>query len=187
MPIKEIKAPNLMVIINKLEAQETNYTANRAIQYCGRVFRYAIQTAKAEHDITADLRGAIAPHKEKHFASITEPKLVGELLRAIDSFNGHFTIACALKLSPLVFVSPSELRCAEWSEFNFETKEWRIPAKRMKMNDRHIVPLAKQTLEIIKALKPVTSGSIYLFPSVRTNSRPISDNAQRSTQTTWVQ
>ena len=176
MPIKELKAPDLMVIVNKLELQGTNYTAKRAIQYCGRIFRYAIQTARAEHDITADLRGAIAPHKQKHFASITEPAKVGELLRAIDSFDGHFTIACALKLSPLVFVRPSELRCAEWTEFDFEIKEWRIPEERMKMNEQHIVPLSKQTLAIVKELKKLTGTEKYLFPSVRTNSRPISDN-----------
>ena len=176
MPIKSIKAPDLLQVINKLEARKANYTAGRAMQYCGRIFRYAIQTARANHDITADLRGAIAPHKPKHFASITDPKEVGQLLRAIDTYEGHFTISCALKIAPLVFVRPSELRCAEWSEFDFENAEWRIPAERMKMDELHIVPLAKQTINIIKTLKPVTGNCKYLFPSVRTDSRPISDN-----------
>ncbi len=118
----------------------------------------------------------LTPRKVRHHSTITEPRKVGALLRAIDSYQGQFTVACALKLAPLVFVRPSELRCAEWGEFNFDAAEWRIPAERMKMRVQHIVPLAKQTLDILNALRPVTGTGKYLFPSMRTQDRPISNN-----------
>ncbi len=120
------------------------------MQYCGQIFRYAIATSRAEHDITADLRGALPPYRVKHYASITNPKLVGQLLRAIDTYEGQYPVACALKLSPLVFVRPGELRHAAWSEFDLDNAEWRIPAERMKMREQHIVPLAKQTLIVYR-------------------------------------
>lgn len=175
LPIATIKAPELLAIVRNLETRGAHYTAHRAMQYCGQVFRYGIATGRAEHDITADLRGALPPHKPKHFASITDPRQAGQLLRAIDGYQGHYTVACALKLAPLVFVRPSELRCAEWAEFDLDNAEWRIPAARMKMGEQHIVPLARQTLEILKDLKLVTGGGKYLFPSLRTQQRPISD------------
>ena len=176
LPIATIKAPELLAIVRSLETRGAFYTTHRVIQYCGQIFRYAIATGRAEHDITADLRGALPPHKPKHFASITDPRQVGQLLRAIDGYRGHFTVACALKLAPLVFVRPSELRCAEWAEFDLDNAEWRIPAERMKMGEQHIVPLARQALEILKELKMVTGCGKYLFPSLRTAIRPISDN-----------
>lgn len=109
------------------------------------MFRYAIATGRAEHDVSADLRGALKPRPDNHFATITEPRKVGQLLRAIDSYQGQFPVVCALKLAPLVFVRPGELRRAQWCEFDFDRKEWRVPAKRMKMRIQHIVPLARQT------------------------------------------
>ena len=176
IPITQLKAPELLAVVRRIESRGANEYAHRAIQYCGKVFRYAIATSRAEHDITADLRGALPPRRAKHHATITEPRAVGELLRAIDNYQGQFPVACALRLAPLVFVRPGELRQAEWAEFNFETAEWRIPAERMKMREQHIVPLARQTLEILADLRKVTGAEKYLFPSIRTALRPMSDN-----------
>jgi integrase len=176
MPIAAVKAPDLLGVAKRIEDRGANYYVHAVMQTCGRVFRYAIATGKAEHDITADLRGALAPHKGKHFASITDPRQVGQLFRAIDGYQGDFVTACALKLAPLVFVRPSELRCAVWTEFDFPAAEWRIPAERMKMDEQHIVPLSRQTLEILDDLRKMTGNGKYLFPSVRTGSRPMSDN-----------
>ncbi len=176
MPIASIKAPDLLSVARRIEDRGAMYYAHAVMQTCGRVFRYGIATGKAEHDITADLRGALAPHKAKHFASITDPRQVGQLLRAIDGYQGDFITACALKLAPLVFVRPSELRCAVWTEFDFPSAEWRIPAERMKMAEQHIVPLSRQALALFKELHKMTGNGKYLFPSVRTTSRPMSDN-----------
>ena len=151
-------------------------TAHRILQTAGRIFRYGIATGRCEYDISASLQGALPPIKVKHFASITEPKKVGELLRAIDSYQGQFHIACALKLAPLVFLRPSELRKAEWTEFNFDIPEWRIPKVRMKMREQYIVPLLKQALAVLKELRKMTGGGRFLFPSLRTDERPISEN-----------
>ena len=176
MPITAVKAPDLLEIVRHVESREAYETTHRAIQYCGSVFRYAIATGRAEHDISADLRGALKPRPRNHFATMTDPRQVGQLLRAIDSYQGQFPVACALKIAPLVFVRPSELRCAEWREFDFDKTEWRIPAERMKMKEQHIVPLARQTLEILHALHAVNGHGKYLFPSIRTKTRPMSDN-----------
>ncbi len=176
MPIKTIKAPELLAVVKNLESRGANYTAHRAMQYCGQVFLYAIATSRAEHDITADLSGALPPHKTKHFASITDPRQFGELLRASDGYQGHYTVVCALKLFPLLFVRPTELRCAMWAEFDFDKAEWRIPGDRMKKEEQYIVPLTRQALDILNELKLVTGGGKYLFPSFRTAERPISDN-----------
>ena len=175
-PIAEIKPLELLTALRPVEAQGALETVHRLLQICGSVFRYAVATGKVERAITSDLRGALTPRKVRHHSTITEPRKVGALLRAIDSYQGQFTVACALKLAPLVFVRPSELRCAEWGEFNFDAAEWRIPAERMKMRVQHIVPLAKQTLDILNALRPVTGTGKYLFPSMRTQDRPISNN-----------
>jgi integrase len=176
MPIAAVKAPDLLGVAKRIEERGANYYVHAVMQTCGRVFRYAIATGKAEHDISADLRGALAPHKVRHFASLTNPRQVGQLLRAIDGYQGDFVTAHALKLAPLVFVRPSELRCAVWPEFDFANAEWRIPAERMKMDEQYIVPLSRQALELFEDLHKVTGNGKYLFPSVRTGSRPMSDN-----------
>jgi integrase len=139
------------------------------------VFRYAIATGRAEHDITADLRDALTPIKTQHFAAITEPRRVGELLRAIDSYAGQPSTAYELRLAPYLFVRPGELRFAEWSEFDFEAAEWRIPAEKMKMDDYHLVPLSRQAVATLQELRSFTGNGRYLFPSLRTKERPISD------------
>lgn len=179
--ISTLKPMELLTVLRRIEARGALEQAHRVMQICGSVFRYAVATGRAERDITGDLRGAIPPKKVKHHASLTEPKAVGQLLRAIDGYSGYQVIACALKLSPLVFLRPSELRCAEWSEIDFEAAEWRIPKERMKMGEKHIVPLAKQTLVILRELWGISGHGKYLFPSIRTDSRPISDNTVNAT------
>jgi len=174
--INKITAPELLAALKRIENRGALETAHRTNQICGQVFRYAIATGRAERDPSADLKGALPPTKSKHHASITEPKKIGELMRTIGSYSGTFTTACALKLAPLLFVRPGELRHAEWSEFDFDNAEWRIPANKMKMKAVHIVPLSKQAIEIIEELKPVTGSGKYLFPSNRTITRPMSDN-----------
>ena len=140
------------------------------------MFRYAIVIGKAERNPAADLRGALAPVKQKHHASIIDSVEIGKLLNAISEYRGNFITKCALQLAPLFFVRPGELRHAEWSEFNLEKAEWRIPAEKMKMKEQHIVPLATQTIEIIQELHAYTGSGKYLFPSLRSATRPMSEN-----------
>jgi integrase len=175
-PIKSIRAQELLSVLRRAEARGTHETAHRVRALAGRVFRYAVATGRAEHDVSADLKDALAPVKTKNFAAILEPSRVGALLRAIDGYAGQPVTALALKLAPLVFVRPGELRAAEWSEFDFEKAEWRIPGARMKMGEQHIVPLARQAIDILKALQPLTNRGRYVFPSLLTRDRPMSDN-----------
>jgi integrase len=176
-PIKGITAPELLAVLRRVESRGANETAHRALQVCGRVFRYAIATGRAERDPSRDLSGALAPIQERHFASITEPLAVGELLRAIDAYKGAFVTRCALRLAPLVFVRPGELRAAQWAEFDFEKSEWRIPATRMKSRVQHIVPLSTQAVAILRELQPMTGRFPFAFPSVRSRYRAMSENA----------
>jgi len=140
------------------------------------VFRFAVVTGRAAHDVSADLKEALAPVKSKNFAASLEPAKVGELLRAIDGFDGYPTTKLALKLAPLVFVRPGELRGAEWSEIDLDGAEWRIPGARMKMGEQHIVPLSRQAVAILRELQPLSRGSRYVFPSLLTRDRPMSNN-----------
>jgi integrase len=175
-PINEIKAPELLTVLRRVEARGTFELAHRIRTICGQVFRYAVATGRAERDLAADLRGALAPVKTINRAAIIEPKKVGELLRAIDDYQGGFVVQCALKFLPLVFVRPGELRNGEWKEVSFENAEWNIPASKMKMKEPHLVPLSRQALEILKKLHEYTGASRYMFPSGRTFDRPMSDN-----------
>jgi integrase len=175
-PIAEIKAPEILDALRKIEKRGRHETATRARGTVGAVFRFGIATGRAERDPTADLRGALITPTVTHRAAIVEPKAVGALLRAIDGFEGNAVTRYALKLAPLVFVRPGELRQAEWAEFNLAEAEWRIPAKKMKMRRPHRVPLAPQAVEILRELQEATGGSRFLFPSVRSWHRPISDN-----------
>jgi integrase len=151
-------------------------TAHRTKQSCGQVFRYAIATGRCERDPSADLKGALPPVKKTHFATITDAKGIGALLRVIDTYEGHHPTRCALKLAPLVFVRPGELRHAEWSEINFEESEWRIPAEKMKMNAVHIVPLSTQSIAVLQDIYPLTGKGKYIFPSIRSSQRAMSEN-----------
>jgi integrase len=175
-PIAEITAPIVLACLRKIEHRGTIFTAHKARQYIGQVFRYAIATGRAERDPAADLRGALSPIQETHHAAVTDPKKVAELLRAIDGYTGHFPTTCALKLAPLVFVRPGELRHAEWAEFDLDAREWRIPGEKMKMREPHIVPLSDQALALLASLHPLTGAGKYLFPSIRTTTRPMSEN-----------
>jgi integrase len=141
------------------------------------VFRYAVATGRAERDPAADLKGALPPAPKTHLAAVTDPKEVAELLRVIDGYQGSFVTRCALRLAPLVFVRPGELRQAQWAEINLDTAEWNIPAERMKMKQSHLVPLSRQAVEILREIKPLTGSSRYVFPSLRSSARPMSNNA----------
>lgn len=175
--IGSIKPLELLEILRKIEARGALEQTHRVMQICGSVFRYAVATGKAEGDITRDLRGALAPKKVKHFPTITNPDKVGELIRAIDSYEGSAIVAAALRLAPRVFVRPGELRWAVWSEFKFEKAEWRIPAERMKMKEQHIVPLSTQAIAILEQLRKITGDCTFLFPGLRKREHPISDAA----------
>ncbi|MEO8400930.1 MAG: integrase arm-type DNA-binding domain-containing protein [Gammaproteobacteria bacterium] len=176
-PIMEVTAPELLSALRRVESRGAIETAHRILQICGQVFRYAIATGRAERNLSADLVGALAPVKKKHHASITDPVEVGKLLRTINGYEGFFVTKCALQLAPLFFVRPGELRHAEWDEFDFEkASEWRIPAKKMKMREQHIVPLSTQAIAILQELKAFTGEGKYVFPSVRTSKRPMSEN-----------
>jgi integrase len=175
-PIAAITAQEVLIALRRIEARGRHETAHRVRALAGRVFRYAVATGRAHHDVAADLKGALAPVKSKNFASVTDPARVGELMRAIHGYSGHPVTALALKLAPLVFVRPGELRAAEWPEFDLENGEWRIPGERMKMGEPHLVPLSRQVLAILRELQPLARGGRYLFPSLRTRDRPMSDN-----------
>jgi integrase len=174
--IRDITAPELLAVVRRIEARGALDTAHRALANCGQVFRYAIATGRAERDPSGDLRGALPSVKPKHHASITDTKAIGALLRAIDGYQGHFVTRCALQLAPLVFVRPGELRAAEWVEFDLDNAEWRIPASRMKMRTTHVVPLSRQAVAILRELHPLTGRGKYVFPSLRTGDRPMSEN-----------
>ena len=175
-PIKSIMAPEVLAVLRRVEAKGTLETAHRTHQNCGQVFRYAVATGRAERDPCGDLRGAIPPASGKHMATITDPKGIAALLRSISDYKGGVVTRCALQLAPLVFVRPGELRHAEWQEIDFDTAEWRIPAVKMKAKCLHIVPLSRQALAILQEIHPLTGYGKYVFPSPRTNSRPMSEN-----------
>ncbi len=172
----DITPPELLTVLRRVENRGALETAHRIKQSCGAVFRYAIATGRAERDPSADLKGALPPTKKKSFSTITEPKEIGALLRALQGYKGHFVTSCALRLAPLTFVRPGELRHAEWSEIDSDQAEWRIPAEKMKMNAVHVVPLSKQALAVLKEIEPLTGRGNYVFPSIRSNARPMSEN-----------
>lgn len=179
-PIAEINPPELLGVLRKTESKGTLETAHRAKQIAGQIFRYAVATGRAERDPTPDLKGALATPKGGHHAAIVDPKLVGDLLRAIDGFRGTPTVTAALKLSPLLFCRPGELRQMEWAEINWDESRWEIPAEKMKMRLPHIVPLCMQALDILRELQPITGRGKYVFPSARGASRPLSENGVRT-------
>lgn len=174
-PIIEITAPELLSALRRIESRGAIETAHRALGECGQVLRYAIATGRAERDVAADLRGALPPVKPKHLAAVTEPKKVAELLRAIDGYQGTLPVTCALRLAPLVFVRPGELRTAEWADIDLDAAEWRYQVT--KTDTAHIVPLATQAVAILRELHALTGRDRYVFPGARTNGRPMSDNA----------
>jgi integrase len=173
-PMMEITAPELLQSLHRIEARGVLETAHRALQNCGQVFRYAVQTGRAQRDPSADLRGALAPWKPKHYPALTEPPKLAELLRSIDNYQGNLITRSALRLLPLVFVRPGELRQAKWAEIDLDTAEWRYTVT--KTNTPHIVPLATQAVEILKTLHGLTGRSEFVFPGLRSHDRPMSEN-----------
>ena len=174
-PISEITAPKLLSTIRRIEQRGALESAHRILNSCGQIFRYAIATGRAERDPSSDLRGALPPVKETHLAAITDPQKASQLLKAIDGYQGTFIVHCALRLAPLFFVRPGELRTAQWADIDLEKAEWRYTASKTKTE--HIVPLATQALSILQELQPLTGHGRYVFPSARTYDRPMSDNA----------
>ena len=174
-PIMDVNAPALLAVVRKIEARGALETAHRALGDCGQVFRYAVATGRAERDPSSDLRGALPPVRGGHFSAITEPKRVAELLREFDGYTGTLTVKCALRLAPMVFVRPGELRNAKWADINLEGAEWRYMVTKTKTP--HLVPLATQAVAVLRELHALTGSSVYVFPSPRSWQRPMSDNA----------
>jgi integrase len=174
-PISEVTPPTLLEVIRRIEERGALETAHRALSNCGQVFRYAIATGRVDRDSSQDLKGALPPVKTKHFAAQTDPKRFGELLKVFDTYEGSLIVRCALRLAPLVFVRPGELRHAKWEDIDFDTAQWSYIVT--KTETPHIVPLASQALAILKELHPLTGHGMFVFPSARGNSRPMSDNA----------
>jgi integrase len=173
-PIADLKVPELLKTLRRIESRSLE-TAHRALQNCGQVFRYAIQTGRIQYDITPGMRGALTPWRPVHFASITEPTKIGPLLRDLYSYRGTFGVQSALQLAPLVFLRPGELRFAKWSEFDLDDALWNVPGPRMKMKEPHVVPLSRQALEILRELHPLTGSVTYVF-AVRSKDKPMSES-----------
>lgn len=178
-PIREISAPDLLSPIRRIESRGALETAHRVLANCGQVFRYAVSTGRAERDPTGDLKGALPPtRRDKHFAAITDLRKVGELMRDIDGYQGSFVVRCAFRLSPLCFVRPGELRKMEWKDVDLDKAEWIYFV--VKTKTYHIVPLARQAVEILREIQPLTGRGKHVFPGERDHDRPMSDNAIRS-------
>jgi integrase len=179
LPVAEVKPLQLLAIVQPIDKLGKRETAHRVLASCGQVFRYGIATARCAVDPTRDLRGALTARDPGNLAAITDPKEVGPLLRMIEAYNGSIVVRVALKLAPLVFVRPGELRRAKWADVDLDTAEWRLGlSKRMVGRKRRelIVPLCRQAVEFLGDLKSVTGTSAYLFPSMKTVTRPMSDN-----------
>ncbi len=175
-PVSEVEPPEILHVCNRVVDRGAIYTAHKTKQICGQVFRYAVATGRATRDPTPDLKGALPPTVTKHMAAITDPIKVGELMRAIYGYSGHYETCCALKLLPLVFTRPGELRKAEWAEINFEKAVWTIPAGEMKRKREHKIPLSKQVIEILQDIQKLTGKWKYIFPGIRSRKEPMSNN-----------
>lgn len=174
-PVAEVSPKELLETVRRIEERGAVETAHRALANCGQVFRYAIQTGRATTDPTRDLRGALTPMKGEHFAAITDPKRVPDLLRAIYGYEGGLIVKCAIRLAPLVFVRPGELRNAKWADVDLDAAAWSYTVSKTKTD--HIVPLASQAVAILRELQPLTGAGEYVFPGARSPKRPMSDNA----------
>jgi integrase len=174
-PISSITAPQVLETLRRIEKQNKVETAHRTLQTAGQVFRYAVQTGRAIRDVTADLKGALPATKVKHMAAFTEPKDVAELLRALDAFNGTLTVQCAIKLAPLVFVRPSELRMAKWADIDLDAGTWQYLVSKTKTD--HIVPLSTQALAILNEIHPVSGHGQYVFQGGHSPLKPMSESA----------
>lgn len=173
-PISELSAAEILSVVQRVESRGLVDTAHRILGHFSQIFRYAVATRRADRDPTPDLRGALSPVKVEHFAATTDLKRLGEILQAMDHYRGTFPVKCALKLAPLLFVRPGELRKAEWADFDLETGEWRYFVTKTKSH--HIVPLSTQAKEILRDLQPLTGRGRFVFPCARSGERPMSDN-----------
>ena len=176
MPISAIGPRDVLAALRKMEARGALDSVHRVKQVTGQVFRYAVAIGAAERDVTQDLKGSLAKAAPGHFAAITEPKQLGDLMRSLFNYTGHPNVITALRLTPLVFVRPGELRTMEWAEVDLEAAEWRIPGAKMKMKADHIVPLSTQALVLLRGMHPATGHGRFVFPSLRTGERPMSEN-----------
>ena len=172
-PIAEIEAPEILDVLKRVDGRGARFTAHRLRGEISRVFRYGIKEGLCKADPARDLLGAIPPAQTKHFASITEPAKVAEMLRAFDAFTGTFPVLCALRLAPILFVRPGELRTAEWDHFDLDKGEWRYRVSKTKTD--HLVPLASQAVTILRELRALTGDARYVFPGARDRKRPMSE------------
>ena len=177
-PVSQLTAPEVLAVLRKIEERSID-TRHRASSILGMIMRYAIATGRAERDPTPSLRGVLKTKRQQHYAAVTDPEALGHLLKAIDQYPGTAVVSVALKLTPLLFVRPGELRHMEWSEIDLTEARWDIPSEKMKGGQSHIVPLARQAAELLQELYPLTGRGRFVFPSARGRSRPMSENAVR--------
>lgn len=177
-PLAAINAPVLLAMLRQVEARGANYTAHRVRGLCGQVFRYGVATGRCERDPSVDLKGALKPLKSTHRPAVTDPKEVAPILRMLDSYQGSLVVRCALRLLPMLFVRPGELRAMQWADVDLEKGEWSYMVNKTKTP--HIVPLAKQALEILREIHPLTGSGTYVFTSARDKKRPMSDMAMNA-------
>ncbi len=191
-PIREITATELLSVLRRIESRGAVETAHRCKSIAGQVFCYAVSTGRADRDVSSDLKGALQEVIPTHHPALLDEVKLGQLLRDIDSYSGHFITCCALQLAPLVFQRPGELRFAEWCEFNLDESTWEIPIERMKLKtnqkikragEKHLIPLSHQAVAILKELQPLTGSGRLVFPSIRIapdtkgkNAKPLSEN-----------
>ena len=175
-PIADVETPELLAVLRTVEIRGRYETARRLRSTCGSVIRFAVATGRAQRDIALDLKGALITPKVQHCAAIIQPAKVGQLLRALEGYDGQPTVSIALQMAPHVFVRPGELRGAQWAEFDFDSRIWLIPGLRMKMGRPHKVPLTNQVLKLIDRLRPLSGNSVHLFPNLRSAQRPMSEN-----------
>jgi integrase len=185
--LAEIEPVELLATLRKVEERGAVETADRGLMLARQVWRYGVATGRVGRDITGDLKGALSPYRGKHFAAITEPAKLSELLRAIQAYKGGPIVRAALQLAPLLFQRPGELRGAAWAEVDLDAALWTIPAARMKRGkdgkengDPHLVPLSTQAVKVLRELYPLTGHSALVFPGERNHSRPISENSVRT-------
>jgi len=176
-PVADLGAPEFLVMARRIEKRGHVDTAHRAIQLSGQIMRFAVAEGLVLRDPTVDLRGALKPVQSTHMLSVTDPVRVGDILRMFDAFSGTFQVQCALKLAPLVFTRPGELRKAKWAHINLDEALWSIPAEEMKMREPHLVPLSEQSISILKDLEPYSGHLEHVFPGQRDPKRPMSDAA----------
>ncbi len=175
-PLNEITAPDLLLVLRKIEARGKIETAHKTKELCGRIFMFGIASGLCERNVAADLKLALKPRAGKNLAAVTDPAKVGQLLRALDAYSGQPGTSAALRLAPHVFLRPGELRAGRWDEVDLEEALWRIPASRMKMKREHLVPLSAQSVAILKSLQEITGEGEFLFPAIGPKRRCISEN-----------